>query len=372
MMDKPKVDKIEGLSPAISIDQKTTSKNPRSTVGTVTEIYDYLRVLFSRVGIPYSPATGKPIKGLTSSEMIDEVNSKFNSKKIMIMSPLIKGRKGEYKKLFEEYFKKGYERFLINNKLYQKEEIPELSKNYKHTISVVIDRIVPSKDNRDRLANSIEISLKESEGSVEIYNIDKDEIITLSDKFMCPVSGFSIDEIEPRLFSFNNPYGACKTCDGLGEIDAFDEDIIIPDKNLSFNEGAINFWSEKSKARIYPKLKKIFQSKKLENVIWSKTPKSFQNEVLFGGRLFEGLINIMDNIYDGSSSWWRQWELEKFRNSKICHECNGQRLNEKALCVKINNLTISDFTSLSIANSCLLYTSPSPRDLSTSRMPSSA
>ena len=263
MMDKPKVDKIEGLSPAISIDQKTTSKNPRSTVGTVTEIYDYLRVLFSRVGVPYSPATGKPIKGLTSSEMIDEVNLKFNSKKIMIMSPLIKGRKGEYKKLFEEYFKKGYERFLINNKLYQKEELPELSKNFKHSISVVIDRIIPSKDNRDRLANSIEISLKESEGSVEVFNIDDNEIITLSDKFMCPVSGFSIDEIEPRLFSFNNPYGACKTCDGLGEIDTFDEDILIPDKNLSFNDGAINFWSERSKSRIFPKLKKMFYSKKV-------------------------------------------------------------------------------------------------------------
>ena len=261
MMDKPKVDKIEGLSPAISIDQKTTSKNPRSTVGTVTEIYDYLRVLFSRVGVPYSPATGKPIKGLTSSEMIDEVNLKFNSKKIMIMSPLIKGRKGEYKKLFEEYFKKGYERFLINNKLYQKEDLPELSKNFKHSISVVIDRIIPSKDNRDRLANSIEISLKESEGSVEVFNIDDNEIITLSDKFMCPVSGFSIDEIEPRLFSFNNPYGACKTCDGLGEIDTFDEDILIPDKNLSFNDGAINFWSERSKSRIFPKLKKMFNAK---------------------------------------------------------------------------------------------------------------
>jgi len=351
MMDKPKVDKIEGLSPAISIDQKTTSKNPRSTVGTVTEIYDYLRVLFSRVGVPYSPATGKPIKGLTSSEMIDEVNFKFNSKKIMIMSPLIKGRKGEYKKLFEEYFKKGYERFLINNKLYQKEELPELSKNFKHSISVVIDRIIPSKDNRDRLANSIEISLKESEGSVEVFNIDDNEIITLSDKFMCPVSGFSIDEIEPRLFSFNNPYGACKTCDGLGEIDTFDEDILIPDKNLSFNDGAINFWSERSKSRIFPKLKKMFNAKKLENVIWSKIPKSFQNEVLFGGRQFDGLINIMDDIYDGSSSWWRQWELEKFRNSKTCHDCNGKRLNEKALCVKINNITISDFTSLSISNS---------------------
>ena len=166
MMDKPKVDKIEGLSPAISIDQKTTSKNPRSTVGTVTEIYDYLRVLYARVGIPYSPATGKPIRGLTSSEIIDEIESKFLKQKIMIMSPLIKGRKGEYKKLFDEYFKKGYERFFINHKVYQKNEIPELSKNYKHSISVIIDRIIPSPENRDRLANSIEISLSESNGSV--------------------------------------------------------------------------------------------------------------------------------------------------------------------------------------------------------------
>ena len=348
MMDKPKVDKIEGLSPAISIDQKTTSKNPRSTVGTVTEIYDYLRVLFARVGVPYSPATGKPIRGLTSSEIIDEIKNKFSNKKIMIMSPLIKGRKGEYKKLFDEYFKKGYERFFINNEVYQKNEIPELSKNFKHSISVIIDRIIPSVDNRDRLANSIEISLGESNGSVEVYDIESKELINFSNKFMCPVSGFSIDEIEPRLFSFNNPYGACKSCDGLGEVDAFDEDILIPDKNLSFNDNSINFWSEKAKNRINPKLKRLFYSKNLENTIWSKLPKTFQNEVLYGGRVFEGLINIMDNIYDGTSSWWRQWELEKFRNSKICSDCNGNRLNEKALCIKINELNISNFTSLSI------------------------
>ena len=351
MMDKPKVDKIEGLSPAISIDQKTTSKNPRSTVGTVTEIYDYLRVLYARVGTPYSPATGKPIRGLTSSEMIDEIENKFTKKKIMIMSPLIKGRKGEYKKLFDEYFKKGYERFFINNEVYQKNDIPELSKNYKHSISVIIDRIIPSSENRDRLANSIEISLNESVGSVEVYDIDTEELTSFSNKFMCPVSGFSIDEIEPRLFSFNNPYGACKSCDGLGEVDAFDEDILIPDKNLSFNDNSINFWSEKAKNRINPKLKRLFQSKNFENTIWSKLPKNFQNEVLFGGRVFEGLINIMDNIYDGTSSWWRQWELEKFRNSKICADCNGNRLNEKALCIKVNELNISNFTSLSINDS---------------------
>ena len=351
MMDKPKVDKIEGLSPAISIDQKTTSKNPRSTVGTVTEIYDYLRVLYSRIGVPFSPATGKPIRGLTSSEIIDEIENKFFKKKIMIMAPLIKGRKGEYKKLFDEFFKKGYERFFINNKIYQKKDIPELSKNFKHNISVIIDRIIPTKENRDRLANSIEISLNESNGNIEVYNIDTEELINLSNKFMCPVSGFSIDEIEPRLFSFNNPYGACKDCDGLGEVDAFDEDILIPDKNLSFNDNAINFWSEKAKSKINPKLKKLFQSKKFENIIWSKLPKIFQDEVLYGGRAFEGLINIMDDIYDSTSSWWRQWELERFRNSKICSECSGKRLNEKALCIKINELDISDFTSLSIKES---------------------
>ncbi len=351
MMDKPKVDKIEGLSPAISIDQKTTSKNPRSTVGTVTEIYDYLRVLFARVGIPYSPATGKPIRGLTSSEIIDEIQSKFINKKIMIMSPLVKGRKGEYRKLFEEYFKKGYERFFINNKVYQKNEIPELSKNYKHSISVVIDRIIPSTENRDRLANSIEISLSESDGNVEVFDIDQELLTNMSNKFMCPVSGFSIDEIEPRIFSFNNPYGACKSCDGLGEVDAFDEDIIVPDKNLSFMDNAINYWSDKARTKINPKLKRLFVAKKFENIIWSKLPKSFQNEVLFGGRNFEGLINIMDDIYDGTSSWWRQWELEKFRNSKVCNKCNGNRLNEKALCIKVGDLNISEFTSLSIRES---------------------
>ena len=351
MMDKPKVDKIEGLSPAISIDQKTTSKNPRSTVGTVTEIYDYLRVLFARAGVPYSPTTGKPIKGLTSSEIIDEIENKFIGKKIMIMSPLIKGRKGEYKKLFDEYFKKGYERFYINDQIYQKEDLPELSKNYKHSISVVIDRVIPSKENRDRLANSIEISLNESEGNIEVFDIDSKKLVSLSNKFMCPVSGFSIDEIEPRLFSFNNPYGACKNCDGLGEVDAFDEDILIPDKNLSFNDNVINYWSEKAKSKLHSKLKKIFTTKKYENVIWSKLPKTFHNEIFYGNRNFEGLINIMDNIYDGTSSWWRQWELEKFRNSKICKECNGKRLNEKALCIKVDDLNISDFTSLSIKDS---------------------
>ena len=351
MMDKPKVDKIEGLSPAISIDQKTTSKNPRSTVGTVTEIYDYLRVLFARAGVPYSPTTGKPIKGLTSSEIIDEIENKFIGKKIMIMSPLIKGRKGEYKKLFDEYFKKGYERFYINDQIYQKEDLPELSKNYKHSISVVIDRVIPSKENRDRLANSIEISLNESEGNIEVYDIDSKKLVSLSNKFMCPVSGFSIDEIEPRLFSFNNPYGACKNCDGLGEVDAFDEDILIPDKNLSFNDNVINYWSEKAKSKLHSKLKKIFTTKKYENIIWSKLPKTFHNEIFYGNRNFEGLINIMDNIYDGTSSWWRQWELEKFRNSKICKKCNGKRLNEKALCIKVDDLNISDFTSLSIKDS---------------------
>ena len=351
MMDKPKVDKIEGLSPAISIDQKTTSKNPRSTVGTVTEIYDYLRVLFARAGVPYSPTTGKPIKGLTSSEIIDEIENKFIGKKIMIMSPLIKGRKGEYKKLFDEYFKKGYERFYINDQIYQKEDLPELSKNYKHSISVVIDRVIPSKENRDRLANSIEISLNESEGNIEVFDIDSKKLVSLSNKFMCPVSGFSIDEIEPRLFSFNNPYGACKNCDGLGEVDAFDEDILIPDKNLSFNDNVINYWSEKAKSKLHSKLKKLFTTKKYENVIWSKLPKTFHNEIFYGNRNFEGLINIMDNIYDGTSSWWRQWELEKFRNSKICKECNGKRLNEKALCIKVDDLNISDFTSLSIKDS---------------------
>ena len=351
MMDKPKVDKIEGLSPAISIDQKTTSKNPRSTVGTVTEIYDYLRVLFARIGTPYSPTTGKPIVGLTSSEIIDEVINKFNKKKIMIMTPLIKGRKGEYKKLFEEYFKKGYERFYVNEKIYQKNEIPELSKNFKHSISVIIDRVIPSEENRDRLANSIEICLNESNGNVEVYDLETEKLISLSNKFMCPVSGFSIDEIEPRLFSFNNPYGACSDCDGLGEVDAFDEDLLIPDKNLSINEGAINYWSEKAQGKIHPKLKKLFDKNNYKDVIWSKLPKTLQNEVLYGGKSFDGLINIMDDIYDGTSSWWRQWELEKFRNSKTCQTCQGNRLNEKALCIKIDNINISELTHLSISNS---------------------
>ncbi len=348
MMDKPKVDKIEGLSPAISIDQKTTSKNPRSTVGTVTEIYDYMRVLYSRLGVPYSPTTGKPIKGLTSSEIISEVQTKFLNKKITIMSPIIKGRKGEYKKIFEEYFKKGYERFYINNQLYEKKDIPELSKNFKHSVSIVIDRMIPRVENKERIANSIEICLSESNGSIEVLDIDLNEVTILSNKFMCPVSGFSIDEIEPRIFSFNSPYGACSTCDGLGEIECFDEDILIPDKNLTFLEGSIKFWSEKSQYKIYPKIKKIFEKNKSLDKEWSSLSDKVRKEILYGNKQFEGLLNIMDKIYKGTSSWWRQWELEKFRSSKKCNKCNGLRLNEKSLCVKIQNINISQLTNLNI------------------------
>lgn len=234
----------------------------------------------------------------------------------MIMTPLIKGRKGEYKKLFDEYFKKGYERFYVNEKIYQKNEIPELSKNFKHSISVIIDRVIPSEENRDRLANSIEICLNESNGNVEVYDLENEKLISLSNKFMCPVSGFSIDEIEPRLFSFNNPYGACSDCDGLGEVDAFDEDLLIPDKNLSINEGAINYWSEKAQGKIHPKLKNFLIKIIIKMSFGQNFQKLFKMKFYMEGKVLMVLsilwmISMMELRVGGDSGNLKNLEILK-------------------------------------------------------------
>ena len=250
MMQKPDVESIEGLSPAISIEQKSTNKNPRSTVGTVTEIYDYMRLLWARVGIPYSPATGLPIESQTVSQMVDKIYKKEDNTKIYILSPIVRGRKGEYRKEFIELRKKGFQRLRINNEFYDIEELPTLDRYKKHDIEVVVDRLIIKKtteqENKDllqRLADSVELSLQLSDGLLYTLEVDTNKKEIYSSNFSCPESGFTIDEIEPRIFSFNNPAGACDKCDGLGNAVAFDVNLVVPDENISLRDGAIAPWA---------------------------------------------------------------------------------------------------------------------------------
>ena len=361
MMNKPDVDTIEGLSPAISIEQKTTQKNPRSTVGTVTEIYDYLRVLFARVGIPYSPKTGKPIKSQTVSEICDSIIKKNLGNKIYILSPIVRDRKGEYKKEIDELKKKGFQRLKIDNIIYDIDDSPKLKKNFKHNIDVLIDRLIIKKNIQKRLTDSIEIALSLSDGLIYIENLDNNTINIYSSKFACPVSGFSIEEIEPRLFSFNAPQGACNECDGLGVEKFFDEKKIIPDDSRSIIDGAIKPWETK----VFGNQKKYFLETinnilKLFNInkktSWNKIPKKVKELLLYGDENnevnlindFEGIINFIDRKYSETERWWIQFELEKYLSERDCEICSGFRLNEKALAIKIDNIHIGELTKKTI------------------------
>jgi len=361
MMNKPDVDNIEGLSPAISIEQKTSQKNPRSTVGTVTEIYDYLRVLFSRVGIPYSPKTGLPIKSQTVSEICDLIIKKNLNNKIYILSPIVRDRKGEYKKEIEEIKKKGFQRIKIDKIVYDIDEVPKLKKNFKHNIDVLIDRLVIKKNIQQRLSESIEVALTLSDGLLYLENLDKKQISTYSSKFACPVSGFSIEEIEPRLFSFNAPQGACNECDGLGIEKFFDENKVIPDNSRSLIDGAIKPWETKvfgyQKKFFIETISKILREFKINaKTPWRKIPNKIKNLILYGDinneikflNKFEGIINFIDKKYSQTERWWIQYELEKYLSERDCEVCNGFRLNEKALAVKIDNNHISEITKKSI------------------------
>ena len=361
MMNKPDVDSIEGLSPAISIEQKTSQKNPRSTVGTVTEIYDYLRVLFARVGIPYSPKTGLPIKSQTISEICDLIINKNLNNKIYILSPIVRDRKGEYKKEIEELKKKGFQRIKIDKIVYDIDEVPRLKKNFKHNIDVLIDRLVIKKNIQQRLSESIEVALTLSDGLLYLENLDKKQITIFSSKFACPVSGFSIEEIEPRLFSFNAPQGACNECDGLGVEKFFDENKIIPDDSRSLIDGAIKPWETKvfgyQKKYFIETISKILKEFKInKQTPWRKIPAKIKNLILNGDEnneikflnKFEGIINFIDRKYSQTERWWIQYELEKYLSERDCETCKGFRLNEKALAVKIDNHHIGEITKKSI------------------------
>ena len=370
-MHKPDVDQISGLSPAIAIEQKTTSKNPRSTVGTVTEIYDYLRLLYARVGVPYSPATGLPIKAQQPSDMVDQIMDLKENEKIFILAPIVRDRKGEYKKELLELQKKGFQRVKIDEKLYELDDLPVLDKKLRHNIEVVVDRLIIKDGIQTRLSDSMRTALDLSDGIsyVEILSeTKKNNRIVFSENFSCPVSGFTIAEIEPRLFSFNAPIGACKKCDGLGIEDYFDESLIVPNTSLSLSKGAIVPWSKSFSPYITQTLLSLSKAYNFSlSTPWDKLDQEIQTLFLYGskgkiikfryddnGRIydvnrpFEGIIpNLERRSRETTSNWFRD-EFERYKNERQCEICNGYRLNSEALAVKIDGLHIGEMVELSI------------------------
>lgn len=374
MMQKPDVEHIEGLSPAISIEQKTTSRNPRSTVGTVTEIYDYLRLLFARVGIPYSPATGLPIESQTVSQMVDRTLELPEGTRLYLLAPIARGRKGEYKKELSDLMRKGFQRVKIDGEYHEIEDAPALDKKFKHDIEVVVDRVVVSKDISGRLAESFETALKLAEGIALVEFADeKNEDgsarqITFSEKFACPVSGFTIAEIEPRLFSFNNPFGACPVCDGLGTEQKIDPDQIVPDASLSLRDGAILPWSKTSAPYYQQTLQAVVRHYGASTgTAWNELPFDVQHAVLYGTdktkidfvyddglrqyktqKVFEGVIGNLERRYKETESAGMREEIEKYMSAKPCVACGGYRLKPETLAVKIDGLHIGQVSEMSI------------------------
>lgn len=378
MMQKPDADHIEGLSPAISIEQKTTSRNPRSTVGTVTEIFDYMRLLYARIGVPYSPATGKPITSQTVSQMVDKIMELEEGSRLYLLAPIVRGRKGEYRKEFMELLKAGFQRVKVDGEFYEIEDVPDLNKKIKHDIEVVVDRLVVRPDLETRLADSMETALNLSDGLavVEIAD-DTGERILFSAKFACPVSGFTIEEIEPRLFSFNNPFGACPTCDGLGEKLYFDPELVVPDTSLSLNEGALAPWGKSNSPYYAQTLESIAKHYKFKtNTPWKKLSEKIKEVLLHGSgseeieitynsdniksyvvnKSFEGVIGNIKRRWRETDSNMMREELAKFQSSTTCDACDGHRLKQEALAVKIDGKHISEITELSVRRSLEWFT----------------
>jgi excinuclease ABC subunit A len=375
MMQKPAFDTIEGLSPAISIEQKTTSRNPRSTVGTVTEIYDYLRLLYARVGTPYSPATGLPIESQTVSQMVDRVMEMETGTRLLLLAPIARGRKGEYRREFADLQKRGFQRVKVDGEVYELAEVPALNKNIKHDIEVVVDRLVVSEKLGNRLADSLEVALGLADGLAFAENADSGERTTFSAKFACPESGFTLDEIEPRLFSFNNPHGACPACDGLGSKLYFDPQLVISDPNLSLREGAVRPWAKSSSRYYVQTLDSLARHYKFQTTLpFGELHQRFRDIVLFGSgdepvtmkyddgfktyevtKPFEGVIPNLERRYREAASAWLRDDLSRFQSSQDCEACGGMRLKPEALCVKINDLNISQVTRFSIKEVALWF-----------------
>ena len=378
-MKKPNVDLIEGLSPAISIEQKHTSKNPRSTVATVTEIYDYMRVLYARAGTPYSPFTDKPITSQTISQIVDKIKDLPKKSTIHLYSPVVRGRKGEYKKEILSYKKRGFRKIKIDEKLYDIDQAPELNKKVKHDISVLVDRIIINTSLGNRLAESVESAVNLSNGLlyVEYENetlpkqFRKEEKIIFSTKFACPESGFTIEEIEPRLFSFNSPYGACEECDGIGVKLNVDPNLVVPNEKQTIADGAISPWAKSTSLYYAQTLASLSKHYKFSlDDKWQKLPNKIKDIILYGSddeqirftyndgyekyshkKTFEGVINNLERRYLETDSDLKREEISQYQSDTKCERCNGHRLKEEALCVKIEKLSISEVSEKSIIDS---------------------
>ena len=371
MMEKPDVDHISGLSPAISIEQKTTSKNPRSTVGTVTEIYDYMRLLFSRAGTPYSPATGLPIEAQQVQDMVDRIMTMEEGTRAHLLAPIVRDRKGEYKKEFLELRKQGFQRVKVDGQFYELDEPPTLDKKFRHDIDVVVDRIVVRPELETRLADSLRTALDLADGIAILETAPRDgdpERITFSENFACPISGFTIPEIEPRLFSFNAPFGACPQCDGLGMELFFDERLVVPDQMLKIRDGALAPWRKGKSPYFLQTIEAIAKHYEFDqNARWKDLPAHVKQVFLFGSgddeipfrydeggriyqvtRTFEGVIPNMERRYRETDSNWVREEFEQFQNNRPCGTCDGYRLKQEALAVKIAGLHIGQVVKMSI------------------------
>jgi excinuclease ABC subunit A len=411
MMQKPDVDQIDGLSPAISIEQKTTSRNPRSTVGTVTEIYDYMRLLWARVGVPYSPATGLPIESQAVSQMVDRIMALPEGTRLYLLAPVVRGRKGEYRKELAEFMKKGYQRVKIDGAFYEIAAAPALDKKFTHDIDVVVDRVVVRPDISARLADSLEQALKLADGlaiaeladphpnplpqagegvarsatgegkTAERAKANRQrnetaERLVFSEKFACPVSGFTIPEIEPRLFSFNNPFGACPKCGGLGVEQHIDADLVIPDKERTLRRGAIAPWAKSSSPYYTQTLAALGKHYKFTlDTKWKDLPKKTQDAILYGSgeteirfsyddgiraydtkRAFEGVVTNLERRYKETDSEWAREEIARYFTDVPCEACKGFRLKPEALCVKIGGLHIGEVSDLSVKGAAAWFT----------------
>ncbi len=364
LMKKPDVDSIEGLSPAISIEQKTTSHNPRSTVGTVTEIYDYMRLLWARAGTPYSPATGLPIESQTVSQMVDKIAAFPEGTKLLLLAPIARGKKGEFKKEIESLQKQGYQRIKVDGEIYEIEEVPPLAKTIKHDIEVVVDRIGVKAGIEERLAQSVETALKLSGGLLYVEDYTSKERSIFSSKFACPVSGFTIEEIEPRLFSFNNPFGACPHCDGIGAKLYMDPDLVVPNENLSLSQGAIAPWNTGKSAFYTQTVNSLADFLHISTTTpWKELPEEAKKIILYGSgnvcvpmyfsrfmtdKPFEGVIPNMERRFLETDSSWVREEFARYQSAAPCEFCHGKRLKPEALAVKINGFDIMDASELSI------------------------
>ena len=375
-MKKPKVDLIEGLSPAISIEQKNTPKNPRSTVATVTEIYDYMRVLYARAGTPYSPFTGKPIKSQSVAEIVDRIKNLSKKNTIYLLAPVVRGRKGEYKKEIADFKRRGFQRIKVDGTYYNINEVPALNKKIKHDISVIVDRIIINNELGNRLAESVETALNLSDGLlfIEYENetlpkkFRKIEKIIFSSKFACPESGFTIEEIEPRLFSFNSPYGACEECEGIGTNLNVNPDLVVPNTKKNLAEGAIEPWAKSTSLYYAQTLGSLAKHYKFSlDEPWKKLSQKIKDILLYGShddeikfnyddgyekystkKSFEGVINNLERKYLETESEWKREEISQYQSESDCEKCKGMRLKDEALCVKIDNLNISEVTKKSI------------------------